>query len=230
MRNIGASPSVAPLSTLTFYLSDDQTLDPADIELAALRPIPMLTASATSACVSTLRIPASVTTGAKFILARADALDSVLESNEDNNVAMLPLEIGDFVDLTITTLSGPASVKTGAAMTLSVTTRNGGPVPAGPFRVAFYLAQPFPGALPGDGVAVGFKDLAGLAAGASVASSVSVSVPAGLAPGSYALTAVADSGEQIPEPAGADGATANGRVAVRAISVLPPPPAGARLE
>jgi len=95
-------------------------------------------------------------------------------------------------------------------------------VPAGPFRVTLYLAQPFPGALPGDGLAVGFKDIASLGAGASVGASVVVTVPADLAPGAYALTAVADAANAIPELGGADGATANGRVAVRAISVLAP--------
>ena len=222
VRNIGASPSVAPASTLKFYLSDDQVLDSSDLELAAVRLIPALTANATSAGATTLLIPASATTGAKFLLARADALDTAFESNEDNNVTMLPIEIGDFVDLSITAVSGPASVKAGAAMTLSVTARNGGTAPAGPFRITLYLAQPFPGALPGDGLAVGFKDIAGLTTGASVTTSLGVVVPAALAPGSYALTAVADADNVIPEAGGADDAAANGRVATRAISVLAP--------
>src|SRR5207244_1993197 len=111
-------------------------------------------------------------------------------------------------DLAVTTVSGPATVKAGAPMTVSVTTRNGGTVPAGPFRVTLSLAQPFPGALPGDGLVIGVKDIAGLGAGASVASSVVVSVPSTLTPGLYALAAVADADNAIPEAAGSDGAAA----------------------
>jgi hypothetical protein len=148
-------------------------------------------------CASTRR--ATAPPGASFILARADALDAVPESEEGNNVTVRPLEIGDFVDLTLTAISGPASVKAGAAMTVAVTARNAGTVPAGPFRITLYLG-----------------------AGTSVGASMVVIVPVGLASGLYARSAVADVDNAIPEVAGADGAAANGRVAPRAVSVLAP--------
>jgi subtilase family serine protease len=223
VRNAGASPSVAPASTLKFYLSDDALLDPSDLELAAVRQIPVLTTNATSSGATTLLIPANVSAGAKFLIARADALGQVVESDAGNNTAVLPLEIGDFVDLSVTAISGAASVKAGAPMTVSVTTRNAGITPAGPFRVTLYMSQPSgPGALPGEGVVVGFRDIPGLGTGASIGASVVVTVPAGLVPGLYALSAVADADNAIPEAAGADGATANGRVAARAVNVVAP--------
>jgi subtilase family serine protease len=223
VRNAAMSPGMAPPSTLKFYLSTDGTLDPSDVELPPARAIPALGPGATSTVATTLLIPATAPVGASFLIARADALDEVFESDENNNAAVLPLEVGDFVDFTISAISGPATVKAGTPMAVPVTTRNAGTAPAGPFRVTLYMSQPFgPGALPGDGVVVGFKDMASLAAGASVASSIVVTVPSGLAPGLYALSAVADADNAIPELGASDGATANGRVATRAVSVLAP--------
>jgi hypothetical protein len=73
----------------------------------------------------------------------------------------------------------------------------------------------------GAGVAVGFKDVAGLGAGASLATPAIVGAPADLAPGSYVFSAVADVDDAIPEIPGTDGVAANGRVAVSPISVRP---------
>jgi hypothetical protein len=77
---------------------------------------------------------------------------------------------------------------------------------------------------PGDGVAVGFVGVPSLGAGASLARSGVVNVPMGLAAGAYLLSAVADVDGAIPELAGNDGAVVNGRVAARAVNVLPPAP------
>lgn len=48
-----------------------------------------------------------MSTGNRFILARADALDQVIEAQEANNVTALAIEIGDLADLQITAVTGP---------------------------------------------------------------------------------------------------------------------------
>ena len=171
---------------------------------------------------TTLAIPASVTTGNKFILARADALDQVTEAQEGNNVTARAIEIGDFADLQITAVAGPVAAGTGRPMTVSFTTRNAGVAPVGPFRVNLFLAGANPHPVPGDGVGVGFKDFLGLAAGASLASTLVVDLPASFAAGSYFLSAVADAGNAIPETGGNDGVVPNGRVAAKTITVIRP--------
>jgi hypothetical protein len=93
VRNAAASPGTAPPSSLKFYLSDDQVLDGADLELSPARAVPSLGPGGISAATTTLVIPASVTPGAKFIITRADALDQVPEADENNNTAVLPIEI-----------------------------------------------------------------------------------------------------------------------------------------
>jgi len=218
VKNLAASPATAPASSLKFYLSDDQTLDSGDVELPPARAIPILGPGAVSTAATTLVIPASVTTGNKFILARADALDGVTEAQEGNNVTARAIEIGDFADLQVTAVTGPATVRAGQNMTVSFTVKNAGTAPVGAFNVTVYLAPAAPPPAPGDGDAVGFKTITTLGTLASLATTVVVTVPDDLAPGSYALSAVADADDTIPEL----GAAANGRLATKTISVLPP--------
>src|SRR5207344_2591548 len=102
------------------------------------------------------------------------------------------IEIGDFADLRITTVAGPATVRAGQNMTVSFTVRNAGTAPVGTFNVTVYLAPAAPPPAPGDGDAVGLKTIASLGTLASLASTVVVTVPDDLAPGVYALSVVAD--------------------------------------
>ncbi len=223
VKNLAASPATAPASSLKFYLSDDQTFDAGDVELSAVRTVPILGPGGISTAITTLAIPASVTTGNKFILARADALDQVIEADEGNNVTARAIEIGDFADLKIAAVAGPAAAGAGRPMTASFTTRNAGIAPVGPFRVTLFMAiGPNPPPVPDDGTAVGFKDFTGLAAGASLASTFVVNVPASFEAGSYFLSAVADTGNAIPEAPGNDGPAANGLVALKTITVIRP--------
>ena len=160
VKNLAAAPATAPASSLKFYLSDDQTFDVADVELSSARAIPTLGPGAVSTAATTLTIPASVTTGNKFILARADALDQVVEAQEGNNVTARAIEIGDFADLQITAVAGPATVRAGQNMTVSFTVKNAGTAPVGAFDVTVYLAPAAPPPAPGDGDAVGVKTIA----------------------------------------------------------------------
>ena len=179
VKNLAAAPASAPASSLKFYLSDDQTLDGADVELSPARAIPILGPGAASTAATTLTIPALVTTGSKFILARADALDQVTEGQEGNNVTARAIEIGDFADLQITTVAGPAAAGTGRPMTVSFTTRNVGVTPVGPFRVNLsWPPRRIPRRRPATASRCGFKDFPALAAGASLASTLVVDLPA----------------------------------------------------
>ena len=224
VKNSAASPASAPASSLKFYLSDDQTLDGADLELSPARAVPILGPGAASTAVTTLAIPASVTTGSKFILARADALDQVTEGQEGNNVTARAIEIGDFADLQITAVAGPAAAGTGRPMTVSFTTRNAGVAPVGPVP-----REPVPGSRAES------RRRRPATASASASRTSPASPPARASPrrwsstcrpsfaaGGYFLSAVADAGNAIPETGGNDGFVLNGRVAAKTITVIRP--------
>jgi glucose/arabinose dehydrogenase/subtilase family serine protease len=223
VKNTAATPGYAPASTLKFYLSDDAVFDGGDVELTPVLPIAALAPGASQLAGPTLAIPASVTTGSKFIIARANALGSIPESDTTNDTASVAVEIGDFADLQIAAVAGPLTAGTGRPMTVSFTARNAGTAPVGPLRVNLFLAAaPNPTPAPGDGVGVGFKDLAGLGAGVSLASTLVVNLPPEFVAGSYFLSAVADAGNVIPEAGGNDSFALNGRVAAKTITVIRP--------
>jgi len=122
-----------------------------------------------------------------------------------------------FADLQITAVAGLTTVHAGQNMTVSFTVKNAGSAPVGPFNVTVYLAPAATPPAPGAGEAVGLKTIASLGTRASLATTVVVN----LAPGVYALSAVADIDNTIPELAGSDGAAVNGRLATNTITVQP---------
>ena len=75
----------AGTSTTSFYLSSDGTLDPGDILLGS-RTIPALTMGAANTGSVTLTVPAGTPAGTYSLLARADAGNVVVETEEENGV------------------------------------------------------------------------------------------------------------------------------------------------
>ena len=91
-RNQGAGTAIA--TTTKYYLSTNSTFDaPADVWLAS-RTVPLLATGASSAGPQTVvTIPPGTVPGNYYILAVADADNTVAESNENNNVMAKPLAI-----------------------------------------------------------------------------------------------------------------------------------------
>ena len=90
----GTSP--APASTTSFYLSTDPTWDAADTYLGS-RSIPPLAAGAVSTGSTSLTIPAGVTANTTYhVIAKADAGNSILETNETNNTFSSAIGTGVF--------------------------------------------------------------------------------------------------------------------------------------
>ena len=84
-------------------------------------------------------MPASTTVGSWQILAKADASNTVAESLETNNVkASAAIKIGP--DLTVPTLTGPATAVRGAAIAVTATTRNTAGGGAETSTTSFYLS------------------------------------------------------------------------------------------
>jgi hypothetical protein len=103
----------------------------------------------------------------------------------------------------------------GRSFAVSATVRNGGPAPAGAFRVAFYLAASSTSS-PGD-VLFGSQSVGSLAANASFTTTVLPTVPATLAAGQYFVIAVVDDLAKVIELAEDN----NARVRPTATAVVP---------
>ena len=109
IQNAGNSP--AATSTVSYYLSTNQVLDAADVLLNTATGF-ALQGGIFSTRSSNLGIPAGTTAGSYFVLFVADPQNTVVETNENNNVSSLPLTVlGPFTG-TIVPLSGTATVTT----------------------------------------------------------------------------------------------------------------------
>jgi subtilase family serine protease/subtilisin family serine protease len=191
-RNQGAAGSEA--STTAYYLSADYLLDAGDT-LLGTRAVPPLAAGASSSGAVTVTLPAGLGTGTWYLLAKADHADLLVETQEGNNVAFTTVLVGS--DLQVSALTAPTDAGAGLTLAINETTRNAGSGTAAATTTSYYLSVD--GTLDAGDVLLGSRAVPSLAAGATSAGSVSVTIPAATATGTYTLIARADSGDAVQE-------------------------------
>ena len=176
-----------PATVTRFYLSANTIVDGSDTLLGA-RAVPTLAAGASSTATTALTIPPATPTGTRYLLALADGDNSLLETNESNNMAFRSIAIGG--DLRVTTLTLPATAGPGASITVSDTTANQGVGPIGATTTMYYLSgNP---SFDSSDEQLGARSVPALAAGASHSGSATVTVPPNLSAGTYYVIARAD--------------------------------------
>ena len=90
LKNIGAAD--APSTVIRYYLSVNLMLDSSDVQLDAVRGVPLLAPNISNTGSATVPLPAG-TTGNFYVLVVADGAQSVAESNESNNVVARFIQI-----------------------------------------------------------------------------------------------------------------------------------------
>src|SRR3989304_865761 len=100
-------------------------------------------------------------------------------------------------DLVIAAFSTPSTGGAGATISVSDTTKNQGGGTAGPSTTKFYLSTN--NTLDGGDVLLGSRAIPALAPGTSSAGSTMLTIPAGTAPGSYAVIAQVDGDSAVAE-------------------------------
>ena len=191
-KNQGAGTAEA--STTAFYLSTNSTFDAGDVPLGG-RAVPALAAGATSAASTPLALPAATAPGTYYVIARADADGIVGETKENNNTTADSVQVGP--DLAITVLSAPTTTGAGTTIAVGDTTKNQGGGPAGASATALYLSTN--SSLDAGDLPLGSRAVPALAAGATNAGSLSVTIPPGTAAGTYYIIARADAGGGVVE-------------------------------
>jgi subtilase family serine protease len=184
-----ASGGIPPGFYVGIYLSADNVITSSDIFIG-YRYVSGLTPGASSTADTTITIPTTVPAGTYYIGVIADYNNVVKESDETNNglagnqIAILG------PDLTMTTVSGPASAARGGTITVSDTATNIGGSSASPFYVGIYLSAD--AVITESDMLLGYRNVPGLAPGASNTGTTSVSIPSSIAPGTYYIGAIAD--------------------------------------
>lgn len=180
----------AAASVTRFYLSADGSLGAGDVLMDGSRAVPDLPPGASSAGSTSVIIPPGSAVGTFYIVAKADADDTVSETQETNNTRFRSISIGP--DLTISSMAVSSStVAAGSVVNVTDTVMNQGADLAAPTTTRFYLSKN--GILDAGDVALApGRAVAEIAAGASNSGMTPLSIPPGTASGSYYALAKAD--------------------------------------
>lgn len=190
-------PGSAVSSNTRFYLSTDTILDDSDT-LLGVRSVPALVSGASNAGTTSVTIPESITAGIYYIIAKADADNSVTETKEDNNTKTKMLRIGG--DLVIYHLIAPNSASKGDNINITDTTKNKGPAGVGSSTTSFYLStDAHLDTGPGGDTLLGSRTVPALSSGGTSTSTTTVTIPNTTTPGKYYIIAVADSVNSVTE-------------------------------
>jgi subtilase family serine protease len=192
-KNQGGATS--PASTTMFYLSTNGSLDAADV-LLGQRVVPELAGGTSSAATTSLPIPAGTVTGSYYLIAKADGLGVVVESNETNNLSYgVLVRVGP--DLVVSSLVVPGSAAIGSPIAVTDTTTNQGNRPAPSSTTRFYLSANY--SLDAADVLIGSRTVGALDAAGSNTAATTLAIPAGTAAGAYYVIAVADGESTVGE-------------------------------
>jgi len=198
-----------PASVTRFYLSSNTIKNTKAQLLNGSRAVPAIVAGGNSTGTTTVSVPAGVAVGSYYVLACADDTNLIIESNENNNCAAsgTPLSVGpDLVETTVSTSTTVAGA--GSSFQVSDTTSNVGAWPGGSSLTQYYLA-PYTTKSTNARLLSGTRSVPALAAGATSNGSVTVTVPADMAVGSFYLLACADDSSQVPETNESNNCTAS---------------------
>jgi subtilase family serine protease len=175
------------------FLSSNDTLDGGDVQLGSDYAVPELAPGTFNQASQSVTIPAT-TLGPKFLIAVADAGGTESETDESNNTFAKKITIGS--DLTIASITAPATAAAGVTIPVTVATKNVGgcTTPATTTRLYFSDNNTVEGGDP-------FQDIPVAALGPieRQTNAVFVTIPAGTAAGKRFLIALSDAGGAVAE-------------------------------
>ena len=189
--------TMAPSSTVGFYLSTNAVFDASDVLLITSTGY-TLPAYQASARYTNPMIPTGTAPGSYYVLFVADPADAVAEVNETNNVRSLPLTImAPTIDLANNSVYlSPATVGAGGSTQASSYLYNLGNAPASPATLGYYLSVNQ--VLDASDVLLG-SNTGTVNGGSSVSRNAALPIPAGTALGNYYILFVADYLNQVAE-------------------------------
>ncbi|MEM1451295.1 MAG: CARDB domain-containing protein [Planctomycetota bacterium] len=183
--------AVAPVFQVGVYLSTDITIDPATDVLLGTRAVSGLSVGSSSASgAEALQVPGPTPAGEYFVGVVCDAAGLVPEFDEANNtlvasgrVTVTTPPLADLVARTFSFSPNAVDAGTGAVVTIQDEVDNVGQATSGSVRVAVYLSND--AAFSTNDILLGFHDLPALSVGSGTGRTIDLTVPGGIATGSY---------------------------------------------
>jgi subtilase family serine protease len=217
VRNQALRPAAAGAFAVGLYLSADPVFVRSQARRLGQRNVAGLAAGATSTGATTVTLPVDLAEGDYFLFAVADDGETVLETDESNNVGggAATLRVVR-PDLTVGAVS--ASLTATRAVTISAVLQNRGVTRAVPtFRVGYYLS-PFEGFNRSNAHLLEQRLVFGLAGGTSTTVRLTLGIPGHVAGGSYFVAVFVDDFGAVPESDEGN----NVGVVTRALTVVDP--------
>jgi hypothetical protein len=134
-KNQGAGS--APESRTGFYLSLNTAWDVSD-QFLGERIVPPLPSGGLASATTPLDLPAAMAPGTYYVIAKADWNGVIDEQSNTNNTRSDSAKAGP--DLTVSTLTAPATATPGETFSVTDTTKNLGAGTAGASTTSFYLS------------------------------------------------------------------------------------------
>jgi subtilase family serine protease len=198
VKNFGNGSADA--STTRYYLSLDRFIDAGDIQLTKSRNVASLAPGASSHGKALVSIPGDAPRGLYYLLACADDLGQVAESNESNNCHASGQQVSvTKPDLVVTRVwDPPEKVLDGTGFQVTDTVANGGSSPAGASNTIYYLSVDT--VRSGEDLILdGIQKVNSLLAGDVFTGTAGVTIPEGTPGGAYYLIACADGEGMVDE-------------------------------
>ena len=194
IKNQGTVP--VSESVTGFYLSLNGTYSSTDPFLGS-RVVGSLGPSATNTASTEVIIPPGTIPGLYYVIGVADVNGVVAESVETNNTRNTTALIHIGPDLTVTGLTAPSSATAGTSITASDTTTNQGGDTAPGSGTSYYLSANT--SFDTGDLLLATRQVVSLGPGMSQAGSVTFSIPASTAAGTYYIVAKSDGENAILE-------------------------------
>ena len=192
-KNQGGGDAAASATAL--YISTSNIFN-SSATLLGTHAVPAIPAGGSSTGSSTMTLPATLANGTYYIIAVADANNTIIETNETNNAALgAQVRIGP--DLTVSSASAPSSAAAGATVTLNDTVLNQGGAPAGPSTTRVYLSAN--SSVDASDVLLATRSEGALAPGQADSAPMSITIPPGTAAAGYFVLIVSDSDNAVAE-------------------------------
>ena len=198
VENHGSTP--AAQSRTRYYLSLDTTKSAGDDRFTATRKVPALSPGGTSTGPAVLTVAASTKLGVYFLLACADDLNAVGETDETNNcrasTTTVEVRAPDLVETAVS--NPPVTGSPGGSFSVTDTVANHGNAAADASMIRYYFSlNTTKGG--SDLLLTGNRTVPALAVGAQSMGSVTVTIPAAVTPGTYYLLACGDDLNNVAE-------------------------------
>ncbi len=198
-----AGTGSADPSTTRFFVSTNAVFDATDEVLQEAQAVPVLAPGMLLTSSVTVGIPSDLPAGSYYLIAKADADDVLLESNESNNTYARGFSVGP--DLVVSTVSVPAAAAPGATITATYTVKNQGTTAAGASTLEFFWSTNI--SLEAGDPSLGTTGVGSLVPNGTQSGQFALQIPTDATLGTYYIFAKSDSANAVGESKESNNAT-----------------------